>query len=87
MRLSADASGTDEECNRIFNLENELIGAIEKSGGGKFDGNEIGGDFSTLYIYEPSADGLLGSVSPILTKLSAPHRLICQEEIWSARKP
>jgi hypothetical protein len=87
MRLSANASGTDEECNRIFKLENELIGAIEKSGVGEFDGNEIGRDFSTLCVYGPSADGLFGSVSPILTKLSAPHRLICQEEIWSARKP
>jgi hypothetical protein len=33
MRLSDDAPGTDEECNRVFKLENDLIGAIEKSGG------------------------------------------------------
>ena len=39
-------------------VEDPIIDAIERAGVGEFDGNEIGPDGATLYMYGPDADAL-----------------------------
>ena len=56
--------GTD--LSPIFELEDQLISAIEKSAAGEFDGNEVGESETVLYMYGPDADALYAAVSPIL---------------------
>ena len=56
--------GTD--LSPIFELEDQLISAIEKSAAGEFDGNEVGESETVLYMDGPDADALYAAVSPIL---------------------
>ena len=53
----------------LFELEDQLIVAIESADAGEFDGNEIATDGSdgTLYMYGPDADRLFEAVRPVLT--------------------
>jgi len=68
IRLSDDGSGTSEERQRVFKLEDEMMRVIEESGVGEYDGNEIGGGFFTLYMYGPSASQLWKIAEGILTR-------------------
>ncbi len=58
------------DLTRLFALEDELEKAIENSGTGEYDGNEIAVDGSEgcLYLYGPDADSLFSVVKPILEK-------------------
>ena len=52
----------------LFELEDQLIAAIESADAGEFDGNEVATDGSdgTLYMYGPDADRLFEVVRPVL---------------------
>ena len=52
----------------MFELEDQLIAAIESADAGEFDGNEVATDGSdgTLYMYGPDADRLFEVVRPVL---------------------
>jgi hypothetical protein len=56
------------DLQRLFDLEDDLIVAIEAAGVGKFDGNEVAVDGSeaSLYMYGPDADRLWEAVEPAL---------------------
>ena len=53
-------------------VEDRLIAAIDRSGVGEFDGNEIGDDGATLYLYAPNGDALFGVVEPVLRSAGLP---------------
>jgi hypothetical protein len=53
-------------------IEDPLIAAIEEDGTGEFDGNEIGPDGATLFMYGPDADALYTTVSRVLSELDLP---------------
>jgi hypothetical protein len=53
-------------------IEEPLMEAIDEAGVGEFDGNEIGPDGATLYMYGPDADRLFSAVEPILRNTSFP---------------
>jgi hypothetical protein len=72
IRLGDDRSGTPKERENIFKLEGELRQAIEKSGAGEYDGNEIGGGFFTLYMYGSSASRLWETAAPVLKRFHSP---------------
>ena len=52
----------------LFALEDKLKDAIESTGTGEYDGNEIVTDGSrgTLYMYGPDADQLFEAIRPAL---------------------
>ena len=52
----------------LYELEDQLIAAIESAEVGEFDGNEVAVDGSdgTLYMYGPDADRLFEVVRPVL---------------------
>ena len=55
------------DLSSLFELEDELIEAIEAAEAGEFDGNEVAADGSdgTLYMYGPDADRLFEVVRPV----------------------
>jgi hypothetical protein len=56
----------------LFAIEDSLIEAIEASGAGEFDGNEIGQGQVTLYMYGPDADRLFAAIEPVLVGVPLP---------------
>ena len=52
----------------LFQLEDQLLKAIDAAGVGEYDGNEVAADGSdgTLYMYGPNADALFEVARPIL---------------------
>lgn len=70
--LSDGKSGKHDEVQRLFKLEDELMKAIEDSGVGEYDGNEIGEGTFTMYAYGPSAKKLLDVALPVLAKYRLP---------------
>ena len=56
----------------LFELEDQLIAAIEEAGVGEYDGHEIAMDASegTIYMYGPDADKLFEVVEPLLRAAS-----------------
>jgi hypothetical protein len=66
LRLSDGNSGSHEEREKIFKLEDAVIKKIENSGAGEYDGNEIGGGFFTMYMYGSSTERLWDLTSPII---------------------
>jgi hypothetical protein len=54
----------------VFDVEDQLIEAIEKAGVGEFDGNLLGPGEVELYAYGPDADALFEVVEPILRALA-----------------
>jgi hypothetical protein len=52
----------------LFELEDQLIDAIDSAGVGEFDGNEVAQDGSdgSLYMYGPDADRQFEAVRPVL---------------------
>jgi hypothetical protein len=65
-------SGSNEEIERLYRLEGELMKAIEHGRAGEYDGNEIGDKTFTMYAYGPSAVELFDVALPILVKYPLP---------------
>lgn len=53
-------------------IESRLSNAITATGVGEFDGNLVGADDATLYMYGPDADQLFAVVEPILRAARLP---------------
>jgi hypothetical protein len=53
-------------------IEDRLIEAIDDAGVGEFDGNEIGPEDATLYMYGPDADRLFSAVEAVLRDAALP---------------
>jgi hypothetical protein len=64
VKVTFPFQGTD--LGPIFDLEDQLIAAIERNAAGEFDGNEVGDGEAVLYMYGPDADALYAAVAPIL---------------------
>lgn len=72
IRLSDAQSGTKDEREKIFKLEDEVMERIEKSGAGVYDGNEIGEGFFTMYMYGKDASRLWDVALPLLKRFQPP---------------
>ncbi len=57
-----------KDLDALFAVEDQLEAAIEQTGVGEYDGNEIAADGSegTLYMYGPDADALFEAVKDVL---------------------
>lgn len=69
---------TDGEIG-LDEIEDRLIKAIARAGVGEFDGNEIGSEGATLFMYGADADRLFAVVEPVLRSATLPagsHALI-----------
>jgi hypothetical protein len=66
LKLSSGQMGTDEERQRIHDLEDQLSNAIKRSAVGDFDGDEYGDGYCTIYMYGPSAEALFGAIKTAL---------------------
>jgi hypothetical protein len=53
---------------QLWKLEDKLSDALETSGAGEFDGNEIGEDDATLFMYGPDAGRLFSVIEGTLRK-------------------
>jgi hypothetical protein len=49
-------------------IEDPIIDAIETAGVGEFDGNEIGAEGATLFMYGPDADALWDAVDSVVSR-------------------
>lgn len=47
-------------------IEDPIIEAIDRAGVGEFDGNEIGPDGATLYMYGPDAEALWAAIESVV---------------------
>jgi hypothetical protein len=54
-----------EECD-LATIEDRLIAVIKEKKLGKFDGNEVGEKYTTLYMYAPDAEKLFAGVEAVL---------------------
>jgi hypothetical protein len=54
------------EQHDLATLEDQLASAIEQRGLGEYDGNEVGAERTTLYMYGPDAEKLFAGVEPVL---------------------
>ncbi|MGO8986024.1 MAG: hypothetical protein ACLQFM_14665 [Terriglobales bacterium] len=70
--FNAQKHGANDEVERLYKLEGELIQALEHSHVGEYDGNEIGEGTFTMYAYGPSANKLLEVALPVLMKHNLP---------------
>jgi hypothetical protein len=64
-----DGTGLPDQIYQEYDLstlEDQLIEAIGVEHVGEFDGNEIGPDGTTLYLYGQDANRLFAAVEPIL---------------------
>jgi hypothetical protein len=59
--LSDDEFGTEDERERVFELEDRIIDAVAALGG-EHDGHEFGEGEAVLYTYGPGADALFDAV-------------------------
>ena len=50
----------------LAGIEDALIERIESAGVGEFDGNEVGPEHATLFMYGPDADALWSAVEPVV---------------------
>lgn len=69
--LSGD-SGTEDELDRLFNLECELAFEVKAANAGGYDGNEIGGGLFTIFVYGKDADRLAGLTVDVLRRWEIP---------------
>ena len=69
--LSGD-SGTEDELDRLFNLECELAFEVKAADAGGYDGNEIGGGRFTIYLYGKDADRLADLTVQVLRRWQVP---------------
>lgn len=65
LRLSCDF-GSDAERQRVYELEDKLIAALDASGAGEVDGTEFGGGGVTLFAYGPDADALYAAMHDLI---------------------
>lgn len=65
--------GERDELAHLFELEDRLLEAVERSGAGEYDGNDTGEGFFTFYMYGSSADRLFDVVAPLLAGFPLPH--------------
>jgi hypothetical protein len=72
LKLSDDEFGSEDERETVFDLEDQLIEAIQKAGAGEFDGNEFGEGYCRLFMYGRDANALFDAVIDTL-RASAPH--------------
>lgn len=56
----------DGDMDTLFDLEDALMEALDESGAGEFDGNELGAGEAVLYMYGPDADKLFSAVEKVL---------------------
>jgi hypothetical protein len=56
----------------LGDLEDALIEAIERADVGEFDGNELGPEDATLFMYGPDADHLFAVIEPVLWRAALP---------------
>jgi hypothetical protein len=61
---------SDEEWD-VYDVEDQLIEAIENSGAGEFDGNVMRPGEVVLYAYGPDANALFDAMEPILRAVPA----------------
>src|SRR5262245_18835193 len=52
--------------NELETLEDQLIDAITAAKAGVFDGNEVGPEEATLFMYGPDAERLYAAIEPVL---------------------
>jgi hypothetical protein len=71
LRLTGGDFGSDAERQKVFELEDKLIAAIEAQGVGEYDGNEFGEGGVTLYAYGPDADALFAAMETPLRDFAA----------------
>ena len=64
--LKGGAFGSADELARMRALEEEIADAVEGNFVGEFDGNEVGGNEFTLFMYSRDADRLFLTIEPIL---------------------
>src|ERR1019366_326437 len=57
-----------EDFDRMVDLSDKLTKAIEYANIGMFDGNEIGGDETVLFMYAPDAEAFARVIEPVLVK-------------------
>jgi hypothetical protein len=65
--LSGEGFGTPADRDRVYELEDDLIAAVEAAGVGEYDGNEFGEGEAALYAYGPDADALFAVMEPVIT--------------------
>jgi hypothetical protein len=70
--LTNGKSGSQDEVQLLFKLEDELIKAIEHFHFGEYDGNEIGEGTFTMFASGLSANKLFDIALPILAKYRLP---------------
>lgn len=71
LRLTGGDLGSVAERQKVFQLEDKLISAIDAEGVGEYDGNEFGEGGVTLYAYGPDADALFAAMEPPLRDFGA----------------
>jgi hypothetical protein len=71
LRLTGGGFGSDAERQKVFELEDKLIAAIEVQGVGEYDGNEFGRGGVMLYAYGPDADALFTAMETLLRDFAA----------------
>lgn len=64
---------TGEDFDRMVVLSESLASAIESTEVGEFDGNEIGGGETVLFMYGRDAEQIFRTVEPILMKDESLH--------------
>lgn len=72
LRLSDDF-GSDAERQRVYELEDRLIAALDASGAGEVDGHEFGGGGVTLFAYGPNAEALYAAMHDLLLEFGPSH--------------
>jgi hypothetical protein len=72
LRLSDDGVGTPEDRRNIFELEEQLAGAVNGAGDGEFDGHEFADGWGVLYLYGPKAKALAETAIPLVRRFG-PH--------------
>jgi len=64
--LRDDPSGSFEEREGLFALQEQMAEAIKDAAAGEFDGDLWGEGECVLYMYGPDADRLVAAIEPLL---------------------
>src|SRR3954468_21715815 len=71
VRLGDRAFENEREQLQVFELENRLIRAVDQSGLGSYDTNDLANGFMGLRVAGPDADALLPLVRDVVAKVPA----------------
>src|SRR3954453_19351098 len=71
VRLGDRNFENEREQQQLFALENHLIRAVEESGAGSYDTNELADGFFALRVAGPDVDALLPVVRGVLARVPA----------------